>query len=233
MIKTINSIYKNEISKIINDTKTEIVFLVGSSKRIDFNNKDAKVNDIDVFVLVKQGEKQVREIKEVDGVEFDINYFSYDGLKELIDNKEYFFLKEMKDPKIIYDKTKTGADIVNLCNQKFLEGPNVLSNEQKYFMKTDIKGKLDRLNKNHKIEKFEYEFLTNIYIKDIIIGYFIINNKWIPKDKNLLKELKKENLELFNLVKNVHENYKYEDLLNVYKYIFNDIKLNKIIKITY
>jgi hypothetical protein len=116
---------------------------------------------------------------------------------------------------------------------KFLEGPNVLSNEQKYFIKTDLKGKIDRLSQNHKIDKFEYEFLTNMYIKDIIIGYFIINNKWIPKDKSLLKELKKENLELFNLVKNVHNNYKYEDLLNVYKYIFNDIKLNKVIKITY
>ena len=50
-----------------------------------------------------------------------------------------------------------------------------------------------------KFDVFEYEFLTNLYLKDIIVGYFIINNKWLPKDKKLFKSLKDENIELFRL----------------------------------
>ncbi len=39
--------------------------------------------------------------------------------------------------------------------------------------------------------------LTNLYLKDIIIGYFNINDKWVPKDK-IAKSFKKENNELLN-----------------------------------
>jgi len=63
--------------------------------------------------------------------------------------------------------------------------------------------------------------LTNLYLKDIIVGYFIINNKWIPKDKKLLKSLKNENLELFKLCKVAIEKYNYNELEKVYKYIFS------------
>ena len=62
--------------------------------------------------------------------------------------------------------------------------------------------------------------ILGIYLKDIIVGYFIINNKWLPKDKKLFKSLKDENIELFRLCKKVIENYEYKDLINVYKYIF-------------
>ena len=86
----------------------------------------------------------------------------------------------------------------------------------------EIKG--DKDNVKEMIESledvFEYEFLTNLYLKDIIVGYFIINNKWLPKDKKLFKSLKDENIELFRLCKKVIETYEYKDLINVYKYIF-------------
>lgn len=233
MINGICEIYKNEINKIIEDENTESVFLVGSSKESDLNNENIKINDIDIFVFVKQGELQVREIKDIDGIEFDINYFSEKGLLKLIDTKEYFFLKEMSEPKIIYDKTECAVNIINLCKEKLIEGPKVLSKEEQSFIKSEIKSKIDRLKQKYKMGEFEYEFLTNLYLKDIIVGYFVINNKWVPKDKNLLKELKTENLKLFNLVRNVQKNYKYEDLLNVYEYIFKNIGVIKNIKITY
>ena len=63
-------------------------------------------------------------------------------------------------------------------------------------------------------------FVEVFYLKDIIVGYFIINNKWLPKDKKLFKSLKDENIELFRLCKKVIETYEYKDLINVYKYIF-------------
>ena len=233
MTKGFYEIYKNEINKIIKDENTESVFLVGSSKEISLDKENVKLNDIDIFVFVEKGDMQIREIKNIEGIEFDINYFSKEGIKKLIDSKEYFFLKEMSQPKIIYDKTKKTIEIINLCKVKFKEGPKELSQEEKYYIKSDIKSKIDRLKNKDEIEEFEYEFLANLYLKDIIVGYFSINNKWIPKDKNLFKELRLENLDLFNLIQKIKINYKYEDLLNVYEYIFKNIGISKNIKITY
>lgn len=65
------------------------------------------------------------------------------------------------------------------------------------------------LKNKEKFDVFEYYFLMNLYLKDIIIGYFNINDKWVLKDKKLLKVLKKENNEFFELVLKVSENYDY------------------------
>lgn len=75
--------------------------------------------------------------------------------------------------------------------------------------------------------------MTNLYLKDIIIGYFNINDKWVPKDKKLLKVLKKENNELFELASKVSENYDYQRLLDVYNYIFKEIETKEVIKLIF
>ena len=72
----VKKIYENELKKIIDDKDNKAVLLVGSSKYIDFENNGDKVNDIDIFIIRNQKENQVREIKIIDNLEFDINYFS-------------------------------------------------------------------------------------------------------------------------------------------------------------
>ena len=164
MKNSIYSIYNKEIKKIINNENTKAIYLVGSSKNVDLQSDNASVNDIDLFVFTKNGDKQTRIVKYIENIEFDINYFSEKGV------------------------------------QKF--------------------AKIEGLKSKEKFDVFEFEFLTNLYLKDIIVGYFIINNKWIPKDKKLFKSLKDENIEVFRLCKKVIETYEYKDLINVYKYIF-------------
>ena len=95
-----------------------------------------------------------------------------------------------------------------------------LSKEDINLLEANLYAKIEDLKNKEKFDAFEYEFLTNLYLKDIIVGYFIINNKWLPKDKKLFKSLKDENIELFRLCKKVIETYEYKDLINVYKYIF-------------
>ncbi|WGX74587.1 hypothetical protein QJS64_10340 [Paraclostridium bifermentans] len=43
--------------------------------------------------------------------------------------------------------------------------------------------------------------MTNIYLKDIIKGYFIISGKWMPKDKKIFKYLSENEKKLFELSK--------------------------------
>ncbi|MBY1884804.1 hypothetical protein KWU68_14105, partial [Clostridioides difficile] len=104
MIGCIYEVYNEEMTKIIENQNTLAVYLVGSSKDVDFTLYDVEINDIDVFVFVKEGEKQERILFKKKGIEFDINYFSKDGVKKLLSNREYFFVKEMKDAKVLFDR---------------------------------------------------------------------------------------------------------------------------------
>lgn len=230
---SIYKIYNEEIKNIINDSKVTSILLVGSAKNLDLSLDDIQINDIDIFVTTKEGPDQERIIKDINGIEFDINYFSNEGVNKFIENKEYFFLKEMKEAKIIYDKNKDINKIIELCNTEYNKGPKSLTQNEKSFLKMEILSKIERLKQREKYEDFEYKFLINIYLKDIIESFFKINDKWIPKDKKMMSVLKKEEIQLFNFVKKVNENYLYEDLLNVYKYVFENIDISNNIKITY
>ena len=233
MTNKIYEICKLEIEKLKQNSNTIAVFLVGSAKNIDLKLADNNINDIDIFVFVNQGENQVREIKRIEGIEFDINYFSRRGFKHLMDNKEYFFLNGMKDAKVIFDRNNTATGIIQLCRTKYQEGPNQISEGEKCFLKSEMESSINRLKNKEKFDLFEYEFLVNLYLKELIVGYFTINNKWIPKDKKLLKELKKENSYLYDLVNEIKGEEKYEKLLEIYDYIFKDIVMKNYIKITY
>ena len=234
MENSIYKTYKEEIELINSNGNVSSILLVGSSKNINFELDYNFINDIDIFIIVKEGPYQERIIKERNGIEFDINYFSIKGVYKFIEEKEYFFLKEMKDAKVIYNKDKNLNNIISLCRVEYNKGPKLLSEDEKKFIKIETLSKLERLKVKDKYEDFEYKFLINVYLKDLIIAFFNINNKWIPKDKKLIATIKQQDIVLYDLVKKVNQNYLYEDLFNVYKYIFKDINITtKDIKITY
>lgn len=234
MENSIYKTYKEEIELINSNDNVNSILLVGSSKNINFELDYNFINDIDIFIIVKEGPYQERIIKERNGIEFDINYFSIKGVYKFIEEKEYFFLKEMKDAKVIYNKDKNLNNIISLCRVEYDKGPKLLSEDEKKFIKIETLSKLERLKVKDKYEEFEYKFLINAYLKDLIISFFNINNKWVPKDKKLIATIKQEDIVLYDLVKKVNQNYLYEDLFNVYKYIFKDINITtKDIKITY
>lgn len=233
MINNIYKIYENKINEIRDDNNTQGIFLVGSSKHIDLTKQESKVNDIDIFVVVNEGPEQIRLIKNIEGIEFDINYFSNKGVERLINDREYFFLKEVSQAKILFDKKQSLDKLKELCKIEYNKGPKKLSKEEIAFISIELLSNIERLKSKEKYETFEYEFLTNIYIKDILNNYFKINNKWIPKDKKIMDSIKYEDINLFKLIKKVYESYLYQDLFNVYNYIFKNIDKKEIIKIIY
>ena len=209
MENSIYKTYKEEIELINSNDNVNSILLVGSSKNINFELDYNFINDIDIFIIVKEGPYQERIIKERNGIEFDINYFSIKGVYKFIEEKEYFFLKEMKDAKVIYNKDKNLNNIISLCRVEYNKGPKLLSEDEKKIIKIETLSKLERLKIKDKYEEFEYKFLTNVYLKDLIIAFFNINNKWIPKDKKLIATIKQEDIVLYNLVKKVNQNYLY------------------------
>lgn len=233
MSSKIYEVCKCEIDKIKKDSNTISIFLVGSAKNINENSIDEDINDIDIFVFVNVGNDQDRDIKKIDGIEFDINYFSRRGFKNLVDSKEYFFLKAMKDAKIVFDRNNTASGIIDLCKSKYLEGPGKISENERCFIKSEMESNIKKLKNKEKYEEFEYYFLANLYLKELLLGYFTINNIWTPKDKNIFKELKNENKKLYNLVIQINKENVYEKMLEIYNYIFNDIVFKNHIKINY
>ncbi|MGO0805877.1 hypothetical protein ACTPEF_17230, partial [Clostridioides difficile] len=156
MIGCIYEVYNEEITKIIENQNTLAVYLVGSSKDVDFTLYDVEINDIDVFVFVKEGEKQERILFKKKGIEFDVNYFSKDGVKKLLSNREYFFVKEMKDAKVLFDRENISHIIKDISRDIYLEGPSKMSLEEKSFIKQDIGAKISNLKNKEKFDVFEY-----------------------------------------------------------------------------
>ncbi|HBG1008489.1 TPA: hypothetical protein KPG38_002061, partial [Clostridioides difficile] len=154
MIGCIYEVYNEEMTKIIENQNTLAVYLVGSSKDVDFTLYDVEINDIDVFVFVKEGEKQERILFKKKGIEFDVNYFSKDGVKKLLSNREYFFVKEMKDAKVLFDRENISHIIKDISRDIYLEGPSKMSLEEKSFIKQDIGAKISNLKNKEKFDVF-------------------------------------------------------------------------------
>ena len=71
MKNSIYNIYNKEIKKIINNENTKAIYLVGSSKNVDLQSDNTLVNDIDLFVFTKNGDKQTRIVKYIENIEFE------------------------------------------------------------------------------------------------------------------------------------------------------------------
>lgn len=213
----LNDVFQREIDLIKKDENTLGIVLVGSSKDLDFE-KDVKINDIDLFIFTKQqDEDQIRINKVISSIEFDLNYISKEGCENFIKNKEYFFLK-INDGKIIFDTEDYAKDILKKCKDAYEEGPDKISEEVKKDMMLEIKSEIKKLKSKEDFESFEYDFFVNIALRDLIRMYYIKNDKWIPKDKKLIKSIKKDDKKIYDILKNKSYD-KYEMLSNIFEYI--------------
>lgn len=233
MRDNIYSIYIDEVNKIKQNSGVYAIFLVGSSKAKDLKKDGQSVNDIDLFVICDSADKQVRVIKVIDGLNFDINYFSKKYCDEMIEKREIFFIGEMVDATVEYDRTNISKDLIKSCKVSFAKGPKKLEAGEKEYIKQELYTNLLKLADKQKYNETEYQFLTNLFLKDIIIGYFSINDIWLPKEKKLLKALHKEDRELYILFENAYRTKDYIDLYKIYIYIFRDVDIKKRIKLIY
>ncbi|MGN1031832.1 MAG: hypothetical protein ACI4PU_00080 [Intestinibacter sp.] len=213
----LNHIFQTEIDLIKKDENTLGIVLVGSSKDLDFE-KDIKINDIDLFIFTKEQEKhQIRINKVISSIEFDLNYISRKGCESFIKNKEYFFLK-INDGKIIYDTLDYAKEILRKCKDAYEEGPDKIPQEIKTDKMLEIQSEIKKLKSKEDFEDFEYDFFVNIALRDLIRMYYIKKDKWVPKDKKLIKSIKKDDKKIYDILKNTSDD-KYEMLLNIFEYI--------------
>ncbi|SHK07281.1 hypothetical protein [Tepidibacter formicigenes] len=227
---SIKETFEKEISKIKEDDNNVSILVVGSSKDLNFNNK---INDIDLFVITKKGQRQIREIKYIQNIEFDINYFSMDLSNKLINDKKQFFIEGMSKGILIYDKDNVGKNYKKNAKIQYEKGPEKISfdeiNNLRFILLDNIKRIKNIKDKNRQ----EVKFLSSLYLRDIIRAYFMVNKKWVPKDKKLFKLLNEADKNLYEMAQKLYEDYNSDILERMIYYIFKDIKNNDKIKIIY
>lgn len=211
---------KKIVYKVLEDIKnnydTESILIVGSSKNIfDEDYKFTNKNDIDLFVLTNSGDKQIREVKKLSNISFDINYFPKKIVLKYINEKEYFFLKEMDNPSVIYDKNNEIKNIINTCKEKLKEGPNKLDIKEIELLISNVQSQIFDLKDKDKYDTFEYNFLLNLTLKEIIVCYLKINKKWVVKDKKLLKII--DDTKVLDLIKGINYKNSYDTLEKIYE----------------
>ncbi|SHH83433.1 hypothetical protein SAMN02745135_02329 [Caloranaerobacter azorensis DSM 13643] len=212
-------IVEQQIEEIKKNVNVTSIILVGSMRNLEF---DVKLNDIDIFVITEEGSRQIRKILEVSGVEFDMNYFSKKVSEELIKKREQFFIECLKDGKLVYDRDGFGDYIIKESIREYNKGPDKMEDYEINNCIIKIDDYFKKLNKLQNGPKYEYHFLSNLCIKEMIKLYYRLNNIWVPKDKKLLKSLKKLNNDLFSIVVDFYNEYDIEKLKEVFDYIIGE-----------
>lgn len=209
-------IVKHQIQEIKKNTDVTSIILVGSMRNLEF---DVKLSDIDIFVITEEGKRQIRKILEVSGVEFDMNYFSRKISEELIKKREQFFIECLKDGNLVYDKDGFGDYIIKESIKEYSKGPDKIEDYEINHCIIKINDYFKKLQNLQNGPKYEFHFLSNVCLQEMIKLYYKLNNMWIPKDKKLLKSLKNINNDLFSMVVSFYNEYDIKKLKKIFEYI--------------
>ncbi|WP_099189211.1 hypothetical protein [Tepidibacter mesophilus] len=215
----IKQTYEEMILKLKKNQDNIAIIVVGSSKDLNFHKN---INDIDLFVITEYGDKQIRKRYNMKNVEFDINYFSENLAYELIKEKKLFFIEGIITGNNIYDKKNILNGIKKYAKSEYENGPSKYSLSEINDLKSNI---IDNIKRIKNSEQLGYiHFMSNLCLKDILRSYFIINNKWIPKDKKLFQKIKEKDKSLYALSQNLYKSYDFNILNSMVEYVFKNTK---------
>lgn len=192
------------VDKLIGDD-FQAVFFVGSFL------KSQNPTDVDVFVIDGSSDVQRRVFRELDGVEYDINFFSYPLACEMIEKKTYFFIKSMKDASVHYDREGRKI-LVQMAKEAYEEGPKC-DGEELLELGYRIKELFETIER---VKGFKRSYYSMILMERIMDAYFMKRSIWRPKDKKIFEVLQKSDENIYNdITKNI-DSFSIEDAKALY-----------------
>ncbi|KNF09203.1 nucleotidyl transferase domain-containing protein [Gottschalkia purinilytica] len=222
-----NEIFKRKIDDIVKKENPYGILLVGSAskqEKIDFEN----ITDLDIFVILKNGEFE-REVVNIEDIDYDVSYISIESLEFCIKNKISSVINVLANGKVIYKSGDTIDNILYQIKELYKAKPDKPLDYEKDYIRFKLTQQYFTVL-NRKDDEINFEFLANIFIKDMIISYLKLNQRWILPDKKLLKEIKDDTLE--NIIKSYYKtnniNNKIQSLKMALEYIIEPFggKLN-------
>lgn len=215
----IKKVYEELILKLKKDQNNIAIIVVGSSVDLNFHKN---INDIDLFIITQHGEKQIRKRYNIENIEFDINYFSESLSYKFIKKKELFFIEGLIKGNNIYDKKNIIPEMKKHAKCEYKNGPLKYNLAEIKELKLNI---IDDIKKIKQSKDSAYiHFMSNLCLKKILESYFIVNNKWIPKDKKLFQKIEETDHYLYNLSRNLYMDYDFNVLNAMVEYVFKNIK---------
>ncbi|SHK01835.1 hypothetical protein SAMN02745883_01067 [Caminicella sporogenes DSM 14501] len=192
-------VFNKKVKEIILKENVYCVLLIGAGAKTEFENFYL-LNDIDLFIITKDRNCFEREVVDIDGVSFDISYMSLDLLKKSILEKNSLIITALSNYKCIYNIGTKIDKLLDEIKRIYILGPEPIRREELDYIRfklfKDYEDILTRLD-----DEITACFLVNNLFKSILISYFKLNRIWIPKDKKILREIEKLDLDLFSVCK--------------------------------
>ena len=141
--------------------------LVGSSIEVIDKQKD-----VDLFVIYYKNDGFEREIKTLDGIEFDINYIDLETCEDLISKKTVFILKAFNKPKVIMMNDDV-ENILCYAQKIYKKGPDRLDENYIQFLRFDYSMAIEDIN-NCRQEKYTFNYMLQSVFHRILKDFFTL-----------------------------------------------------------
>jgi hypothetical protein len=186
------------VKEFAGDPNILSVSIIGSAaSRLD---RLDQVRDIDLFIVKETSDGFEREVKLIDDKEFDISYIDVDDLNKIIIKDNHFWLNILSKAKHVYKKNSLIEGYFQLANRLYLNGPNPLNSNEILYLRFKMTKQVEDLEA--RIEKsFHFQHLANVYLPEILSGFFKLQNTWVPRDKKILDLLFNTDIVLYELIK--------------------------------
>ncbi|MFZ5945578.1 MAG: hypothetical protein ACOYVD_15900, partial [Bacillota bacterium] len=190
-------ILQKQILQIKSIYPVSAVILVGSVVDVWQGEKDnTKLNDIDLFILTNRIGVFEREIKEEQGFKWDISYIPINVLTKGLEEKWSFLVCSLVKGQVIECCNANILELLEKAKLIFEQGPKELSPVEIRYIRFNLYDRLQDIQ-NRKNDEVAAKFLVYALLKDVLIEYFRLNNRWLPKDKKFLGMLKEEDKDLY------------------------------------
>ncbi len=206
-----NVVFESVVASLIKDVTVDAVSLIGSGAE-HHKNLD-KVVDVDLLILLNTPNHESREVKFIEGKEYDFTYLSTNILREALDNHSHIWLNLLSHAKHIYKRTDDIEALLKAANRIYMDGPEPISQERVDYIRLTLTKKLEDLS-YRKDKPVVFQYLAGICLKYLTEAYFRLQNTWVPRDKSMMAVVFSRDMLLFELIKasfkaqNSEEHYK-------------------------
>ncbi len=193
-----NLVFEKVITELIKDDSVDAVSLIGSGaenyKRLD------KVIDVDLLVLLNQPAHESREVKFIEGKEYDFTYLSTELLRTALAENSHIWLNLLSHAKHVYKRDKAVEALLQKANRIYMDGPQPISQARIDYIRLTLTKKLEDLS--YRMDKpVTFQYLAGVCLKYLTEAYFRLQNTWVPRDKSMMSVVFRRDMLLFELIK--------------------------------
>ncbi len=215
-MERVNQVFETVIAELSADNSVDAISIIGSGAE---NYKQLeKVVDVDLLVLLNRADHESREIKFIEGKEYDLTYLSTDLLRAALAENSHIWLNLLSHAKHVYKRNDDIEQLLVDANRIYMEGPQPISAQRIDYIRVTLTKKLQDLY-YRKDKPVTFQYLAGVFLKYLTEAYFRLQNTWVPRDKSMMSVVFARDMLLFELIK---ASFKAQDTAEHYE-IISDI----------